>query len=112
MAGDHMTDDPQAMVRAHLAAIDRLEPRIHAYVHVDRNARAGTGRMSGVTLAVKDNLPVAAMPWAHGSARCAHPTPHPGPLPRAPPPAPPPPPPGQATPPHPPPPPRPTQPPL
>jgi amidase len=56
------------VVRAHLAAIDRLEPRIHAYVHVDRNARAGTGPMSGVTLAVKDNLPVAGMPWTDGSA--------------------------------------------
>jgi Asp-tRNA(Asn)/Glu-tRNA(Gln) amidotransferase A subunit family amidase len=63
-----MTDDPQAVVRAHLAAIDQLDPRIHAYVHVDRNARVGTGPMSGVTLAVKDNLPVAGMPWTDGSA--------------------------------------------
>jgi Asp-tRNA(Asn)/Glu-tRNA(Gln) amidotransferase A subunit family amidase len=68
MAGDRMTDDPQAVIRAHLAAIERLDPRIHAYVHVDRNARAGTGPMSGVTLAVKDNLPVAGMPWTDGSA--------------------------------------------
>jgi amidase len=63
-----MTDDPQAVVRAHLAAIERLDPRIHAYVHVDRNARAGAGPMSGMTLAVKDNLPVAGMPWTDGSA--------------------------------------------
>jgi len=63
-----MTGDPQAVVRAHLAAIERLDPRIHAYVHVDPNARAGTGPMSGVTLAVKDNLPVAGMPWTDGSA--------------------------------------------
>src|SRR5712691_3906509 len=68
MAVNHMTDDPQAVVRAHLAAIDRLDPRIHAYVHVDRNARAAAGPMSGVTLAVKDNLPVAGMPWTDGSA--------------------------------------------
>src|SRR5258708_37166650 len=68
MAGDQMTDDPQAVVRAHLAAIDLLEPRIHAYVYVDRKARAGTGPLSGVTLAVKDNLPVAGMPWTDGSA--------------------------------------------
>src|SRR5712671_706032 len=68
MAGDQMTDDPQAVVRAHLAAIDLLEPRIHAYVYVDRNARAGTGPLSGMTLAVKDNLPVAGMPWTDGSA--------------------------------------------
>jgi Asp-tRNA(Asn)/Glu-tRNA(Gln) amidotransferase A subunit family amidase len=88
MASDHMTDDraawlsageivrlvsagkldPQAVVRAQLAAIERADPHIHAYVHVDRNARAGTGPMSGVTLAVKDNLPVAGMPWTDGSA--------------------------------------------
>src|SRR5260370_21771827 len=68
MAGDRMTDDPQDVVRAHLAAIERLDPRIHAYVYVDRNARGAAGSMSGVTLAVKDNLPVAGMPWTDGSA--------------------------------------------
>jgi len=60
--------DPQAVVRAHLNAIDRLDSQVHAYVYVDRNARAGTGSLSGVTLAVKDNLPVAGMPWTDGSA--------------------------------------------
>jgi amidase len=60
--------DPQAVVHAHLNAIDRLDSHVHAYVHVDRNARAGTGSLSGVTLAVKDNLPVAGMPWTDGSA--------------------------------------------
>jgi len=55
-------------VRAHLDAIDRLDSRVHAYVYVDRDARAGTGPLSGVTLAVKDNLPVAGMPWTDGSA--------------------------------------------
>lgn len=60
--------DPQAVVRAHLDAIDHFDSRVHAYVHVDRNARAGDGPLSGVTLAVKDNLPVAGMPWTDGSA--------------------------------------------
>jgi Asp-tRNA(Asn)/Glu-tRNA(Gln) amidotransferase A subunit family amidase len=60
--------DPQAVLHAQLAAIERLDPRIHAYIHVDKNARAGAGPMSGVTLAVKDNLPVAGMPWTDGSA--------------------------------------------
>jgi Asp-tRNA(Asn)/Glu-tRNA(Gln) amidotransferase A subunit family amidase len=60
--------DPQAVVRAHLDAIDRLDSRVHAYVYVDRNARAAGGALSGVTLAVKDNLPVAGMPWTDGSA--------------------------------------------
>ena len=60
--------DLQAVVGAHLAAIDRLDPRLHAYVHVDRHARTSNGRLAGVTLAVKDNLPVAGMPWTDGSA--------------------------------------------
>ncbi|MGH7761970.1 MAG: amidase [Candidatus Dormibacteraceae bacterium] len=60
--------DPQAVVRAHLDAIDRLDSAVHAYVHVDRKARAAGGAMSGTTLAVKDNLPVAGMPWTDGSA--------------------------------------------
>src|SRR5260370_42024557 len=68
MAGDRMTDDPQDAVRAHLAAIERLDPRIHAYVYVDRDARGAAGSMSGVTLAVEDNLPVAGVPWSGGSA--------------------------------------------
>jgi Asp-tRNA(Asn)/Glu-tRNA(Gln) amidotransferase A subunit family amidase len=60
--------DSQAVAGAHLAAIGRLDDRIHAYVHVDGNPRASAGPMSGVTLAVKDNLPVAGMPWTDGSA--------------------------------------------
>ncbi len=60
--------DPQEVVRAHIDSIDLLNPRLHAYVHVDRGARTGTGPLAGVTLAVKDNLPVAGMPWTDGSA--------------------------------------------
>jgi Asp-tRNA(Asn)/Glu-tRNA(Gln) amidotransferase A subunit family amidase len=60
--------DPRAVVQAHLDAIDRLDSQVHAYVYVDRNARASAGPLSGVTLAVKDNLPVAGMPWTDGSA--------------------------------------------
>jgi amidase len=60
--------DPQDVVRAQLDAIDQLDSRLHAYVHVDFDARAGTGPLAGVTLAVKDNLPVAGMPWTDGSA--------------------------------------------
>src|SRR4030081_1567936 len=59
--------DPQAAVRAHLAAIDRNDPRIHAYVYVDQEARASQGHQSGVTLAVKDSRPVAGMPWTYGT---------------------------------------------
>ena len=55
--------DPQAVVQAHLDAIDRFEERIHAYIHVDRAARS----ISGVTLAVKDSLPVAGMPYTYGT---------------------------------------------
>ena len=60
--------DPQEVVRAHLDAIDHLDTKLHAYVHVDRDPRAANGPLAGVTLAVKDNLPVADMPWTDGSA--------------------------------------------
>src|SRR5438445_1671338 len=64
------------IVQAHLEAIDRHDSRIHAYVYVDREARGSDGRLSGVTVAVKDNIPVAGMPWTDGSAvwrdRIAH----------------------------------------
>ena len=60
--------EPDATVRAHLAAIDRFEPRLHAYVHVDRSAAGSKGPLAGVTVAVKDSLPVAGMPWTNGSA--------------------------------------------
>jgi Asp-tRNA(Asn)/Glu-tRNA(Gln) amidotransferase A subunit family amidase len=63
-----MSSDPQAVVRAHLEAIDRFDSEVHAYVYVDRKARPSSGRLEGVTLAVKDNLPVKGMPWTDGSA--------------------------------------------
>jgi amidase len=59
--------DPQAVVRAHLDAIDRHDPRIHAYIHVDRQAKVGNGPLAGVTLAVKDSQPVAGMPWTYAT---------------------------------------------
>ena len=59
--------DPQAVVDAHLAAIERLDSRIHAYIHVDEKARAGSGPQQGVTLAVKDSQPVAGMPWTYAT---------------------------------------------
>jgi Asp-tRNA(Asn)/Glu-tRNA(Gln) amidotransferase A subunit family amidase len=60
--------DLQAAVRAHLAAIDRHDDRIHSYIYVDREARSTSGSLTGVTVAVKDNIPVAGMPWTDGSA--------------------------------------------
>ena len=60
--------DPQAVVRSHLGAIDRLDPRIHAYIHVDREARSSPGPYAGVTLAVKDSQPVAGMPYTYGTS--------------------------------------------
>lgn len=50
---------PQDVVQAHLDAIDRFDSRIHAYIHVDRNASSSLG----VTLAVKDSQPVKGMPF-------------------------------------------------
>src|SRR5216683_2164244 len=60
--------DPQAVVRAHLAAIERLDPRIHAYIYVDREAHSSSGPYAGVTLAVKDSQPVAGMPYTYGTS--------------------------------------------
>lgn len=59
--------DRQAVVRAHLAAIDRIDSRIHAYVYVDREAHASNGTLGGVTVAVKDSQPVAGMPWTYAT---------------------------------------------
>ena len=55
--------DPQAVVAAHLDAIDRFDDRIHAYIHVDRDARS----TSGATLAVKDSQPCAGMPYTYAT---------------------------------------------
>jgi len=56
--------DPQAVVQAHLDAIDRLNGRLNAFIHIDRSARS----TSGVTLAVKDSLPVKGMPYTYGTS--------------------------------------------
>src|SRR5579859_4529108 len=56
------------VVAAHLAAIDRIDPQLHAYVYVNRAAQTSDGPLAGTTTAVKDNLPVAGMPWTDGSA--------------------------------------------
>src|SRR2546428_12306451 len=78
--------EPRAVVRAHLAAIERLDPRIHAYIHVDREARSSPGPYAGVTLAVKDSQPVAGMPYTYGTSswRGRIATDHPAPGARAP----------------------------
>ena len=60
--------DPRAVVHAHLDAIERLDPRIHSYIYVDRDARSSSGPYAGVTLAVKDSQPVAGMPYTYGTS--------------------------------------------
>jgi Asp-tRNA(Asn)/Glu-tRNA(Gln) amidotransferase A subunit family amidase len=61
--------DPQAAVTSHLARIARLDAALGAYVYVDPSATAGSGPLTGVTLAVKDSYPVAGMPWTFGSPK-------------------------------------------
>ncbi|MGH7902708.1 MAG: amidase [Candidatus Dormibacteraceae bacterium] len=57
-------------VEEHLQRISRLDGRVHAYVHVDPDARGqGAGTLAGLTVAVKDTQPVAGMPWTCGSVR-------------------------------------------
>jgi amidase len=58
---------PRAVVDAHLEAIARFDGRIHAYIHVDRDARPQSGPRSGVTVAVKDSVPVAGMPFTYAT---------------------------------------------
>jgi Asp-tRNA(Asn)/Glu-tRNA(Gln) amidotransferase A subunit family amidase len=55
--------EPQAVVDAHLEAIERVDPKVHAFIYVDRSARS----TSGITLAVKDSQPVAGMPFTYGT---------------------------------------------
>jgi len=59
--------DRQAVLKAHLERIRRLDVKVHAYTHVDERAQAGAGALTGSTLAVKDTQPVAGMPWTYGS---------------------------------------------
>jgi Asp-tRNA(Asn)/Glu-tRNA(Gln) amidotransferase A subunit family amidase len=63
--------EPQAVVACHLARVARYDSAVGAYVFVDRSARAGSGPLAGVTLAVKDSYPVAGMPWTFGSPKWA-----------------------------------------
>src|SRR5947207_15977019 len=58
---------PQDAVGAHFGRISRLDPRLHAFVHVDQAAASGSGSLAGVTLAVKDTQPVRGMPWTYGA---------------------------------------------
>jgi amidase len=59
--------DRQEVTDACLERMARLDPRLHAYVHVDPAARAGEGPLVGVGLAVKDTQPVAGMPWTYAT---------------------------------------------
>ena len=56
--------DPAEVVSQHLDAITRFNPRINAFIWVDRAAHSTTG----VTVAVKDSQPVAGMPYTYGTA--------------------------------------------
>ena len=55
--------DPQEVVRAHLDAIDRYDGQIHAFIHVDREAKTA----AGATVAVKDSQPVKGMPYTYAT---------------------------------------------
>lgn len=61
--------DRQAVVDAMLARIDRLEHRVHSYVHVAPQLSTLTGLLAGVPIAVKDTQPVAGMRWTSGSLK-------------------------------------------
>lgn len=55
------------LVNATWRRIDALEPLLHAYVGLDREATGGTGPLAGLPVAIKDNVDVAGMPTTAGS---------------------------------------------
>lgn len=57
----------RAVIDSHLEAIDRFDPKIHAYIYVDRDAKAWLGSYGGATLAVKDSVPVDGMPFTYAT---------------------------------------------
>ena len=60
----------RAIVACYLERIRELDPMIHAFVHVDRSARAREkGRLSGVAVGIKDTQPVRGMPWTCASPK-------------------------------------------
>ncbi len=65
---DAMPDALSLRTSEELAAIDRWEPRVHAFVDWDaaiarsRAAHAGPGPLSGWSVAVKDIIDVAGVP--------------------------------------------------
>src|SRR5581483_2996317 len=61
--------DPKEVLEALRARIRRLDPRLHAYLHVEPKPPAGSGPLAGAGIAVKDTQPVAGMPWTEGSRR-------------------------------------------
>ena len=64
--------DPQAVVREHLARIDRLNTRLNAYIDLDRAAEAGaTGPLAGVTVGAKESYQVKGLSWTWSSPKFA-----------------------------------------
>lgn len=62
----------RSVVTCHLDRIRDHNPQLAAYIHVDAAAKAGSGDLTGVTIAVKDTYPVASMPWTYGSPKWRH----------------------------------------
>lgn len=60
--------DPQRVVDEHLAAIERFDSKIHAFIYVDREAKAQPNVYGGVTMGVKDSQPVAGMPYTYATS--------------------------------------------
>jgi amidase len=62
--------DPQAVTAEHLGRITRLNPRLNAYVDVDRSARAaGEGRLAGAAVGAKESYQVKGMSWTWSSPK-------------------------------------------
>ena len=62
--------DAQAVVAEHRGRIERLNPRLNAFVDLDPAAKAGeSGPLAGVTMGAKESYQVAGLSWTWSSPR-------------------------------------------
>src|ERR671935_2554598 len=62
--------DPQAVVREHLARIERFNSRLNAYIDLDSNAAGGRhGPLAGATVGVKESYQVTGLTWTWSSPK-------------------------------------------
>jgi amidase len=61
--------DRDEVTSAVVRRIDRLDRKVHSFVHVEPQASTGDGLLAGVPVGVKDTQPVAGMRWTSGALK-------------------------------------------